>query len=195
MSKRGDKVNLQKLLPRNILADSTALAAKYNIDLVGDQTSDIAPVGQVKATYEEIEETIIPILKNNKNIRARFDFMAGMLGQVQSHIVHKAFEEWELQKDMLVELAKEDLQGYQNVKHFLSKAPDLSSGLTQRMTQLTDNLVGYINTIFGIAINKPEQLGEAIDQIDIEDFRKNLYGTVLAYVFALVTILVREFDE
>jgi hypothetical protein len=197
MSKGGNKVSLQNLLVRDTLAAvSTTFAAKYNMEEpLREQTPDVDAVGQVKATYEQIEQTIVPILKNNENIRARFNLMISMLGQVQSHIPLKAFEELELQTDMLVELAKADLQGFENVKSALLKSPDLSSDLTQRMTQLIDKLVDYENTICGIAINKREQLEEAIAQVDVEDFRKNLYGTVLTFFFALVSIVVREFDE
>lgn len=195
MSKGGNRLRFQKLLP-NYADVTTTLNAKYNKgeEPTRHETMGLDDARQVKATYKEIEETIIPIFKNNENVRARFDLVMSMINQVQSHSI-EAFEGQEMRPDILSDFAKADIQGYENVKRDILKASDLSPEIIQRITKLIDKLIDYVNTIFGIAINKPDGLEEAVNQIDIEDFSNNLYGTVLAFIFGLVSILVGDYNE
>jgi len=194
--KAASNVSLQTLLPTAALgAVRTMLTTKYNIEGRREEITHVAAAKPVKGIQKEIDEIIIPILKNDKNIQARFNLVLGMIGWVQSQMIPKAFEGGQLQKDVLVELAKTDLQGYEYLKSALSQTPHLRPDTTQRIIQIIDNLWDYENTIIGIAIDRQDRLEEALTQVDVEDFRNKLVDTILAFVFTLVIIVVKEFDE
>lgn len=182
----------QVLLPRSALN-----TVRQNF--IQQFNSDIRETEQIPRTLKgipkDIEENIIPILTSDKNIGSNFLFILGTITLLQSQFVKDVFQKPELQNDRLLEFARSDLQGYQIIKYTISQNNYLEQDIIKNMIEIIDNLSDYDNSIFGILINKPQQLENALEQIDFDDFQKTLSGTILVFVFILAIALIKEYNK
>ena len=183
--------------PEVLLPQSALNSVRQNF--IQQFNSDIQETEHIPRTLKgipkDIEENILPILNSDKNIESNFLFILGTITLLQSQFVKDVFQKPKLQNDRLLEFARLDLQGYQIIKYSILQNNYLGQDIIKNMIEIIDNLSDYDNTIFGILINKPERLENALEQIDFDDFQKTLSGTILVFVFILAIAVIQEYDR
>ena len=60
----------------------------------------------------------------------------------------------------------------------------------RKIIDIIERFADYENVLLGIAKHRPEQLIEAFKQVDLDDFLKSVYGTLLA--LSCILLLIKE---
>jgi hypothetical protein len=161
---------------------------------------DIGETNSLKEIFAEIEQDIVKsiIESNAKDLEVTFNrYLSSFKPKFEKVSKTMIMLEKESQAEGNdIELAKRiarlEYQIYEKLKQYIRSQGDLGHNIHNRITEVIDNLSDYENILFGIIINKSDQLHIAITKVDIDDLERNIVSAYQAFYCILYIISHQE---
>jgi hypothetical protein len=161
--------------PKPLVRVQKRFTIKYRIE-----GSD--PQKEMKQISEEINSRLIPYIlhANINDLKCIFQKYMPIFGSKLKKLNSSMISIVEHKNDLL-KIAQSEYEMYESLKKTLRLGID--PNYAEQLTQFFDNLRDYENILFGIVINRLDNLKESLKKVNIDDLKNNTYGGFLAFVY------------